>query len=276
MSEELLTTAETARRLGVGPSTVKRWADDGLLACVRTAGGHRRFVSQEVERFKQKGCGDVCDAEVEHWLDLLLAEDTDPFQVNAALLQARGIRASWWEVCSDLGPVIEEIGKRWARGELAIAEEHVATERLARGLAFVTQSVGLAPRSPACVLATAEGDDHTLGLSMVEVCAREAGWSTVWLGRRTPITEILDTVERRRARLVALSASASSNNIEELAQQERVMGNFLAPLNVPLFLGGNGSWPEVPHYGERVKTFQHLSNRLTHMKEHRHTRENGR
>lgn len=269
MQDDLITTTEAARVLGVGPSTVKRWADDGLLTCVRTAGGHRRFVSEDVFRFKQQGYGAEANDNVEHWLDLLMAEDADPFQVNAALLQARGDSSSWWEVCTALGPVLEEIGARWARGELAIAEEHVASERLARGLAFVTQSVGVAPRSPACVLVTVEGDDHTLGLSMVEVCAREAGWGTIWLGRNTPLTEVLDTVERRRARLVAVSASGFSTDQEELARQERMLGGYLRPLNVPLILGGGGAWPEAPMYGERVTSFRQLSRRLHTLHEQR-------
>ena len=269
MSEELLTTTEAARLLGVGPSTVKRWADDGLLACVRTAGGHRRFVSDEIERFRQQGYGSEVGDEVERWMDLLFSEDADPFQVNAALMQARGDRGSWWEVCESLTPVLERIGERWARGELAIAEEHVATERLARGLAFVTQSVGVGPRSPSCVLVTAEGDDHTLGLSLVEVCAREAGWSSLWLGRATPLTEVLDAVERRRAKLVAMSASSFSSNAEELRRQERVLGGFLAPLGVPLLLGGNGAWPEEPTHGERVTSFRYLARRFDALREAR-------
>ena len=269
VSEELITTTEAARVLGVGPSTVKRWADDGLLACVRTAGGHRRFVSDEVQRFKQQGFGSEPSDEVDHWLDLLLSDEADPFQVNAALLQSRGERSSWWEVCATLGPVLDEIGARWARGELAIAEEHVASERIARGLAFVTQSIGVAPKSPSCVLVTAEGDDHTLGLSMVEVCAREAGWNTIWLGRNTPLAEILDTVERRRARIVLISASSSSSQTEELARQERVIGSYLAPIQVPLLLGGRGAWPDIPKYGERINSFHHLNRRLSTLKEAR-------
>lgn len=226
-------------------------------------------MSEEVQRFKQQGYGSETSDGVERWLDLLLSEDTDPFQVNAALLQARGDRGSWWEVCAELGPVLEEVGARWARGELAIAEEHVASERLARGLAFVAQSIGVAPRSPACVLVTAEGDDHTLGLSLVEVCARDAGWTTVWLGRSTPLTETFDTVEKRRARLVTVSASSFSSRPDELARQERVLGSFLAPRDVPLLLGGSGSWPESPTHGERVTSFRQLARRLTLLKEGR-------
>jgi excisionase family DNA binding protein len=32
----------------VGPKTVARWAIDGRLGCIRTFGGHRRFLEAEV------------------------------------------------------------------------------------------------------------------------------------------------------------------------------------------------------------------------------------
>jgi photoactive yellow protein len=49
--DTLLSSTAAAKVLGVAPSTVKRWADDGLLTCVKTAGGHRRFSLVEVQRF---------------------------------------------------------------------------------------------------------------------------------------------------------------------------------------------------------------------------------
>ncbi len=45
---KLMTTREAANRLGVGATTVKRWADEGVLACVRTRGGHRRYRYADV------------------------------------------------------------------------------------------------------------------------------------------------------------------------------------------------------------------------------------
>lgn len=53
MSDEtdLLTSGEVAETLGVGPSTVKRWTESGELVCVKTLGGHRRFVRTEVMAF---------------------------------------------------------------------------------------------------------------------------------------------------------------------------------------------------------------------------------
>jgi excisionase family DNA binding protein len=50
----VLTRAETAQLLGVHPSTVARWAVAGLLPCVRTPSGQRRYRSQDVEELLNK------------------------------------------------------------------------------------------------------------------------------------------------------------------------------------------------------------------------------
>lgn len=46
-----LTLAEAARFLGVHPSTLRRWSDDGAIRCMRTPGGHRRFLEQDLHTF---------------------------------------------------------------------------------------------------------------------------------------------------------------------------------------------------------------------------------
>jgi copper chaperone CopZ len=45
---DYLSRAEVAAIFCVAPSTVTRWADEGRLACVRTLGGHRRYVKESV------------------------------------------------------------------------------------------------------------------------------------------------------------------------------------------------------------------------------------
>ena len=46
---EWIGLSEAARLLGVHPSTVRSWADNGKLSVHRTAGGHRRFLRSEIE-----------------------------------------------------------------------------------------------------------------------------------------------------------------------------------------------------------------------------------
>ena len=53
MTNEWLNLSEAAEILGVHPSTVRLWADQGRLPVHRTQGGHRRFKRQEVELWTQ-------------------------------------------------------------------------------------------------------------------------------------------------------------------------------------------------------------------------------
>lgn len=42
-SEMIITSHETAKLLQANPTSVNKWAADGLIAMHRTPGGHRRF-----------------------------------------------------------------------------------------------------------------------------------------------------------------------------------------------------------------------------------------
>ncbi len=53
-SRPYLTPTEVARLLRVSPVTVRHWALKGWLSAETTAGGHRRFLKREVERFARE------------------------------------------------------------------------------------------------------------------------------------------------------------------------------------------------------------------------------
>jgi excisionase family DNA binding protein len=44
-----LSVQHAARRLGVSPVTIRRWTTTGFLPCTRTAGGHRRIDSDDID-----------------------------------------------------------------------------------------------------------------------------------------------------------------------------------------------------------------------------------
>jgi excisionase family DNA binding protein len=47
----LLTVSDAARSLGVSEGTIRAWADNGRLACVRTIGnGSRLFHQKDIDR----------------------------------------------------------------------------------------------------------------------------------------------------------------------------------------------------------------------------------
>jgi excisionase family DNA binding protein len=53
MTDQWLSLSGAAELLGVHPSTVRAWADKGLLPVHRTQGGHRRFKRSEVEMWAE-------------------------------------------------------------------------------------------------------------------------------------------------------------------------------------------------------------------------------
>src|SRR5713226_5133589 len=48
---DLISLQQASELLGVHPSTLRAWANQGKLKTVRTAGGHRRFSVKEVRAF---------------------------------------------------------------------------------------------------------------------------------------------------------------------------------------------------------------------------------
>jgi MerR family transcriptional regulator, light-induced transcriptional regulator len=249
--QRLLTTQDAARVAGVGPSSVKRWADEGLLECRKTAGGHRRFERGALERFLREHGAPA--EEGTPWVELFL--DSGSYGLKSALFEARGRLGAWHRVADEIAPAITELGSRWACGDVSVLDEHVASERISRALAHVAEALPVGERGPTALLACADGDEHTLGLSLVEICLKEAGWGTIWAGRRTPVTDIVAAVERGSFDMVALSASSLSASPRELARQAKLAASACRAQRIPLAVGGNGAWPATLRGAERFQAF---------------------
>lgn len=252
---ELLTSAEAANLLSVAPATVKRWADAGMLSCERTAGKHRRFRREDVERFRAR-LGDGPTG----WVEFLLAE-ADTHRIQARLLGERASRGSWHAVATVLAPVIDEIGRMWADKRILVIHEHLASERLARGLARCAEALPPRRGAPAVLLATAEDEDHTLGLSLVELCVREAGGIAMWAGRRTPAADLAAAADIH-ADVLAVSASAL-RDAKELKRQARAIVRGATQSGTAVLFGGGGPWPAVEPPAFVIRDFQELNVWLT-------------
>lgn len=269
MNESLLSSAEVAQLLGVSAASIKRWADAGALPCVRTAGQHRRFRRASVDHFRAAHDSDVTPPtplaiggrDASAWVDALL-DARPPLMLEATLLTARAELGCWWRVCELLGPALHELGLRWERGEISVTDEHRASERLSRALSRLGDWMPAAipaTETLQCLLATAEGDEHTLGLSLVEVCLRERGWQPNWIGRSAPIADVAAAISDARPQMVALSASALSSDGADLSRQVERIGVACEEVGADLILGGSGAWPAHPLYGRVVRNFARLA-----------------
>src|SRR5512139_2619226 len=165
--DDLMAMHHVAHLAAVRHTAVKRWTDDGLLRCIRTAGGHRRCRREDVDALL-RARGGAGAAPADPWVDALLAPG-DPRALEAFLLAERARAGAWHRVVERAGGALAEVGERWRAGALTVVEEHVASERLARALARVGEGIPLATGAPRALLACAEEDDHTLGLALAEL-----------------------------------------------------------------------------------------------------------
>lgn len=281
---DLITTAEAARIAGVGVSSIKRWADQDLIHVIKTPGGHRRVIKANLLRFLQ-GAGAATKrpepqdsfgirsawkadeiselsptALGSFWADEFLKGDE--YEIQAALLDARSRLGSWYHASDEASLGLREIGLRWKRGEVSVLDEHVASEHLTRALATITRAMPSSPEDPVCVLACVDHESHTIGLSFLQVCIREAGWRPLWVGANTPVEYLQNIVLSKDIGMVAVSASQATSDPNKLLSFSAQLGASCLASGSHLVLGGSGPWPDAPEFGYRLHSFTELSSFL--------------
>ena len=252
----VLTTTEAARLARVTASTVKRWADQRILGFSKTAGGHRRFERGAVERLlRHQAAGSKAgeDPLLDRWMRGLI--DARRHEVDSLLLEARSRLGSWCAVCDEVALALSEMGRQWRQGQVTIAQEHVASDCLSRALSRISDALPMRQDGPRCALACATGDEHTTGLAMAELGLREFGWTSVWLGRHTPLAEVVRLIRKGDVELVALSASAAQHDHAALREFADQIGRAGRAGGVGVVLGGAGAWPIAPAHAIRMNSF---------------------
>jgi hypothetical protein len=135
-------------------------------------------------------------------------------------------------------PTLAEIGAGWQRSEIAISQEHFASN-LIRGRLLALARLWGRGAGPVALLACAPGEAHDIGLLAFGLVLRSYGWRIVFLGADTPIATIVEAVSRTRP---ALAVVSSSDPVLLEAQSDMLAG--LARV-VPLALAGPGASDEL-------------------------------
>jgi methanogenic corrinoid protein MtbC1 len=115
------------------------------------------------------------------------------------------VRALYLQV---LQPAQREVGQRWHRGEVNVAQEHFCTATTALIMAQLQPYLHGTPRNGRRLLAACvAGDLHALGLQMVVDFLEHDGWDVYYLGASTPADSVLQTVADLQVDLVLTAAS---------------------------------------------------------------------
>lgn len=279
-AKDLFSTRELARICGVSESTIKRWADEGLLACIKTPGGHRKFTLDALVAFAQdhqfalESMGSLSDRErvtvsVEHLLrarsagslqEALLAALKAGDRFTALHLIRRAAEAGYELVRlidEVITPTMAEIGTLWTKGELTIDEEHRASQIVLDAIgelrALHTEPVG---EARTVIGACGPGETHVLGLKLLLTLLAQHGWRSIDLGANTPFESILHMAEKESPALVLIS-STQINEPDTYVREFNTLAQGLSKRGINLALGGSGINGTLRR---RLKATWHLGN----------------
>ena len=108
-----------------------------------------------------------------------------------------------------IAPALWLVGDLWARGEISVADEHLATEIAVRVLALQREARRLARGRPhhRVMLAAPAGELHVVALRMIGDLLREVGYDVLMLGADVPAHALAAAADRHSADVVCLSST---------------------------------------------------------------------
>jgi DNA-binding transcriptional MerR regulator/methylmalonyl-CoA mutase cobalamin-binding subunit len=144
-----------------------------------------------------------------------------------------------------VGALLEKIGKGWKDGALRVGHEHMAIPEIRR---FLISMLGREQaNAPVVLISTPTGQRHELGALMAAIAAESEGWRVLYLGPDLPATEIATMAIQSKARAVALSMQARTD--EHMLREELRKLALALPDSVPVVVGGRA----VPYYRELLE-----------------------
>jgi methanogenic corrinoid protein MtbC1 len=210
--------------------------------------GHRpgRIVAQSMDALQHlsrgeailqssQSAGPECQ-DLTAYITLLQAQDQEGIRRELLnVLTQEGLQKF---VTDWVAPLTALVGEAWARGDLAVHEEHLYTECVSN---LMRQAIAAIPRpdnggEPVVLLTTFPQEAHGLGLLMAESLLTLQGCRCVSLGTQTPVRDIAQAAIAHRADVVALSFSLNMNPnhvVDGLAEL-----NALLPSTVEVWAGG--------------------------------------
>jgi DNA-binding transcriptional MerR regulator len=260
-----LRIGELSYRVGVSPDLLRAWEKRyGLLRPSRSESGYRLYTERDewrVRLMQEKlrsglSAGEAArgiarmeresalpDGSVETPLELAqqLGAALERFDEDAAhrvldrLLGLHGLERAIREA---LMPYLRELGERWARREVTVAQEHFASRLLEGRLLALARGWNRGPGRRA-VLACPSGEQHALPLIGFGLVLRTRGWRNIYLGADTPLSTVHMAADTVSADVVVLAAVS----IDRFAPNEKHLRGLARTR--PLVLAGGGATPEL-------------------------------
>ena len=249
---EFVRIGELSRRSDVPAPSLRAWeARYGLLSPTRTEGGFRLYGPDDVRRVRamkanlDRGLSAaeaarlaLAETEAAEAAPLLtegareLATALERFDETTAqavldrLFGAFSLEAVLRDV---LVPYLRDVGERWRRGDVTIAQEHFASNVLRGRLLALARGWGRGS-GPVALLACAEDEQHDLPLLLFGLLLRSLGWRIGYLGTDTPLPSLAQAARELRPDAVVVSGTTTGSLAAHSAGLQEIA--LLAPLYV--------------------------------------------
>jgi methanogenic corrinoid protein MtbC1 len=170
-------------------------------------------ISRAVNMLRVMSSGDLPPTEAGFDLDslrqdLLEALSTlDEATVNQVLARALMATSVEGMAIDVIQPVLQEIGERWATGELSVTTEHIASNLLRT---YLAQLIHLTPpplRGMTVAVGCAPGESHDIGALMLALFLRRRGFAVLFAGASVEARSFAADALDRNFAAVCLSAS---------------------------------------------------------------------
>lgn len=268
---------QLARALRVSESSVKRWCDQGVIATMRTAGGHRRIAIAAVIEFLQKHEYRVVQPEllgmpVTAGCTERTLHRAQPSFREALLLgdeqQARAVILDLFLAHDDLSAILDdvmarslhEIGDLWCCGDADVYQERRACEISLRLLHELRQLIPTQdPPAGLAIGGTHQYDTYHLPNAMVDLILRRVGWETHNLGVGLPFDTLRVAIAHHRPRLFWMSVSHVEDESQFVQDYENLYAS--APPQTAFVVGGQAlseSLRKRLHYASFCDNLRHL------------------
>jgi methanogenic corrinoid protein MtbC1 len=134
------------------------------------------------------------------------------------------------------------VGRRWEQGDYLISEEHAATAAIETVISLLTGMFDQPDDGPLVVVATAQGDDHSLPARAVAAHLLYLGYRTTFLGANVPAEDLRSFLETEPPTAVVVSATMSIHLLGA-----RAVVQAAHEVGVPAVVGGKafgseGEW----------------------------------
>jgi MerR family transcriptional regulator, light-induced transcriptional regulator len=200
----------TATELGHTISRLANLPEDELAKLVASSGGQARQGNARGQTYVDR----AIDA----------AEHSDPSGVEEVLTSAIALLPPNEVIHTVIAPLVREIGDRWHRGVVSIAQEHMVTDIVRRLVISVSRGYLRADNGPCLVLATLSGERHELGILMCSWLAATRRYHTHYLGADLPASEIARFALEVDARAVLISLVMPENYVPVMEQLRELAG----------------------------------------------------